>query len=222
MDNLIRRAKKDDASFLAWAILAAARSHLSKGWFDIVLDRSEAACLDYLRRLTLTHAPSWWHYSRFHVAEVDGTSVAALSAFRAADAFPLSQPAMAEVAQELRWSEIEQQEMWRRGSYLFTCALETDDDAWAIENVATLPAYRRRGLVQALLKNALGEGRTNGWPEAQITFFIGNDAAERSYAKAGFTFKDERRHPDFEAAAGAPGLRRYVRKLREQSLRTAE
>lgn len=120
---------------------------------------------------------------------------------------------MAEVAQELRWSEVEQQEMWRYGSYLFTCTLETDDDAWAIENVATLPEYRGRGLAQALLEHALGEGRSKGLPEAQITFFIGNDAAERSYAKAGFTFKHEKRHPDFEAAAGAPGLRRYVRKL---------
>jgi translation initiation factor 4G len=57
------------------------------------------------------------------------------------------------------------------------------------------------------------DGRAQGFTRAQITFLIGNDAAEQAYAGAGFTFDDERRHPDFEAAVGAPGLRRLVRDL---------
>ena len=120
---------------------------------------------------------------------------------------------MAEVAHELGWGEAEQQEMWRRGAYIFTCTLETDDNVWAIENVATLPEYRGRGLVHHLLERAVLDGKRDGARQSQITFLIGNDAAERAYLKAGFEFKDEKRHPDFEAAAGAPGLRRYVREL---------
>jgi GNAT superfamily N-acetyltransferase len=213
MNQIIRPAAQGDASFLAWAILAAARSHRDKGWFDIVLNGPESERLEYLRRLVLTPARSWWHYSRFLLAEVDGVPVAALSAFCAGDAYPLSQQAMTEAAKERGLSDAQQQDMWRRGAYVFTCTLETSDDAWAIENVATAPLHRGRGLAVQLLERAVGEARSSGAREAQITFFIGNDAAERAYLKAGFRFKDEKRHPDFEAATGAPGLRRYVREL---------
>jgi len=213
MDSLIRPAKKEDTDFLAWAILAAGRSHLPKGWFDVVLDRPEASCLEYLRRLTLTPSRSWWHYSRFLVAEVEGAPVSALYAFRAGDAYPLSQQAMTEAAQDLGWGAAELHAMWQRGAYIFTCTLETDDNVWAVENIATLPTHRGRGLAPLLLERAVTEGRRNRARQAQITFFIGNDAAERAYAKAGFTLKDEKRDPNFEAATGAPGLRRYTREL---------
>lgn len=211
MTHSIRPAREDDADFLAWAILIAARSHLAKGWFDVVLEGPEASRLDYLRRLTLTPTRSWWHYSRFLVAEQDGIPVAALSAFRADDAYALSQQAMAEVARELGWSDATQQAMWQRGAYIFACTFKSDDDAWAIENVATLPAYRGRGTTVQLLEQAVAEAERNGAPRVQITFYIGNDAAERVYAKAGFKFHDEKRNPEFEAVTGSPGLRRYVR-----------
>lgn len=211
MVHSIRPAREDDAEFLAWAILIAARSHLAKGWFDIVLDGPEAARLDYLRRLTLTPTRSWWHFSRFLVAEQDGIPVAALSVFRAGDGYPLSQQAMAEVAREIGWNDGAQQAMWQRGAYIFPCTLESDDDVWAIENVATLPAYRGRGTTVQLLEQAVAEAERNGAPRVQITFYIGNDAAERVYAKAGFKFHDEKRNPEFEAVTGSPGLRRYVR-----------
>jgi hypothetical protein len=64
-----------------------------------------------------------------------------------------------------------------------------------------------------MLERALEEGQRNGARQAQITFCIGNDAAERVYAKSGFKFRDEKRHPDFEAEVGAPGLRRFTRDL---------
>jgi translation initiation factor 4G len=213
MNIRTRLAQTSDATFLAWIILTAARSHREKGWFDIVLSRPESECLAYLRQLTLTSTRSWWHYSRFRVAEVDGRAAAALCAFRAGDGYPLSQAAMVEVARSLAWSDDEQNAMWSRGAYMFTCIMESDDNLWTIENVATLPAHRGRGLGHALLEEALAEGRAKGFTRAQITFLIGNDPAERLYAGAGFTFDDERRHPDFEAAVGAPGLRRFVRAL---------
>jgi GNAT superfamily N-acetyltransferase len=191
-------------------MLASARSHLDKGWFDIVLNQPEDVTLDYLRGLALTPAPSWWRYSRFHIAEVDGVAASAIAAFRAGDAYPLSQQAMLEAAASVGMTEAAVGEMWQRGSYIFTCTLDTSDDVWAIENVATLPGFRRRGLAGALLQHALENGRRAGSAQAQITFLIGNDAAERAYAKAGFLFDGERRHPAFEAATGSPGLRRYT------------
>jgi translation initiation factor 4G len=85
MNVRTRLAQRSDAAFLAWVILTAARSHREKGWFDIVLSRPQSEGLAYLRRLTLTSTRSWWHYSRFRVAEVEGRAAAALCAFRAAE-----------------------------------------------------------------------------------------------------------------------------------------
>jgi ribosomal protein S18 acetylase RimI-like enzyme len=212
--EVIRWASRDDACFLAWAILAATRSHVQKGWFDIVLDKPEPFCLDYLRALTLTPTPSWWHYSRFLVAEVNGTPAAALAAFRAGDGYPLSQAAMYEVAQSRGITDDEQTAMWQRGAYIFSCTIEVGgDDDWAIENVATLPEYRGQGLAMRLLERALDEGRRAGLRQARIPVMIGNDAAERTYFKAGFRVAAEKRDPAFEAATGSPGLRLLTREI---------
>jgi translation initiation factor 4G len=64
-----------------------------------------------------------------------------------------------------------------------------------------------------LIERALEDGRKQGFQEAQISFLIGNEPAERAYYKAGFRFDAERRHPDHEAACGSPGLRRFKLKL---------
>jgi len=125
----------------------------------------------------------------------------------------LSEKAMTEVVASYQWSEAELKAMWQRGAYAFTCILPGDDNRWTIENVATRPEFRGRGLVGILIEHALAEGRGRGFSEAQITFLIGNDPAQRAYAKAGFTFEAEKRHPDHEAACGSPGLRRFKRKL---------
>ena len=65
------------------------------------------------------------------------------------------------------------------------CWIQGGEGDWLIEHVATLPAYRGRGLVQALIGHALAAGRAAGFARASISFLIGNEAAERCYAKAG-------------------------------------
>jgi ribosomal protein S18 acetylase RimI-like enzyme len=209
----VRRARGEDAEFLASAILIATRGHLARGWFDIALNQSEQGCLQFLARLTITQAPSWWHYSRFWVAEANAKPVAALSAFRADDAYPLSQQAMSETADALGFPVAEQSLIWKRGAYLFTCDTGTEGNAWTIENIATAPQYRGRGVGFRLIDHALEEGRRLGFEQAQITFFIGNETAERLYTKAGFHLGTEARDPKFEATAGVPGVRRFVRRL---------
>lgn len=120
---------------------------------------------------------------------------------------------MGEAAAAMAYPAAEQSAIWQRGGYIFLCAMEGDADCWIIENVASLPSYRRRGLATALLARALEAGRSCGRKEAQITFLVGNDRAERAYMKAGFGFAGERRHSKFEAVSGAPGLRRVARAL---------
>jgi hypothetical protein len=73
----IRSARADDTDFLGWVILTAARGHLERGWFDVVLQRDEAFCAESCSKLAGAATPSWWHWS-FSIAEVDGRSAAAL------------------------------------------------------------------------------------------------------------------------------------------------
>lgn len=209
----IRRATCEDAPFLAWAILTASRGHLSRGWFDHALNAPEADCLNFLERLARTTALSLWHHSGFFVAEVDDSPIAALSASNAGQVYPSSPIAIAEAAEALGISLHEGAQIWRRGEYAFTCTAPPSDDCLVIENVATLPAFRRRGFTTALLSQAIEDGRTRGIAEAQITFLIGNDSAERVYKSAGFRLASERCHPYFQEVAGSPGLRRLVRSL---------
>jgi len=82
-----------------------------------------------------------------------------------------------------------------------------------IEHVETDPAYRGRGLVQSLIAHALEKGRAAGFARATISFLIGNEPAERAYAKAGFVLAEEKRDPAFEAIIGAPGFRMFAREI---------
>ena len=209
----VRPAREADSAFLAWVILAATRSHLPKGWFDIALALPETETLKFIEGLTRTEARSWWHWSRFFVAETEGFPVGALCAFRSGDGYPLSQPAMAEVTEAQGWSEADVSAMWERAAYMFTCAMDSHDDRWAIENVAVRPAFRGRGIARQMVEHSAEKGREAGFTTAQISVMIGNLAARRAYEAAGFSLAEENRHPDFELVAGSPGLWRLTREL---------
>ena len=117
---------------------------------------------------------------------------------------------MAEASDKMGIDKSEQEQLWPRGAFILT-ATTSEPGAWTIENVATRPDYRRRGLVQRLLENELPVARRAGFRRAQISVLIGNTNAERAYEKAGFEFREEKRAAEFEAALGTPGTRRFVR-----------
>lgn len=213
METLVRKARRDDAGFLAWAIREAGRAHLDRGWYDIALGLPEAEALEVLRRLVLTRTPSWWRFDNFLVAEVGGSLAGALCAFDARTGWTGSEAALAEATEPLGWDEDRRKAFWTRGAYVFSCTLESLGDVWVIENVATVPEFRGQGVAGRLLLAALETGRRRGFKTAQLSFVIGNDSAERTYIKAGFHLETESRHADFEAAVGAPGLKRFIRKL---------
>ena len=58
MPITIRPATPNDAPFLGWACVMAARSQLERGWFEIVLQRDEAFCVEFATYLTLAKAVS--------------------------------------------------------------------------------------------------------------------------------------------------------------------
>lgn len=213
---MIRQAGAEDADFIAWTILAAQRGHRPRGWFDIMLALPEAECLAFVREVTLTPTRSWWHVSHFFIAEIDGQAAAALCALPVEGTVATSRAAIVEAAVASGFDAAAQAALWQRGAYARHCWMQGEPGGWIVEHVATRPEHRGRGLMGVLLAHALAVGARNGYKRAQITFYIGNDAAERSYARAGFGFAEEKRHPEFEALTGTPGFRRYARNLSDQ------
>jgi len=210
---LIRRARADDVDYIAWTILTAQRGHRSRGYFDIMLARPEPDCLAFARRVSTQAVKSWWHMSYFWIAEVDGEPAAALCALPSAGAMARAREAIVTAVREQVLTQDEALAVMQRGAYAPRCWMPGDDRNRFIEHVATSPGYRGRALITSLLAHALEEGKAAGHAKASITFYIGNEPAERCYAKAGFTFVEERRDPEFEALTGSAGFRRFERAL---------
>jgi ribosomal protein S18 acetylase RimI-like enzyme len=209
----IRPARIDDAKFIARIILSAQRGHVSRGWFDIALDWPEPQCLAFVERIATAQRQSWWHVSQFILAEVDGEPAAGLCAMPAAGTVSAGRSAITEVAEHSGLNASETAAIFRRGAYAANCWIQGGEADWLIEHVASLPMYRGRGLVQALIDRALLTGKSAGFARASISFLIGNEAAQRCYAKAGFTFAEEKRDFDFEAMTNAAGFRRFERHI---------
>jgi len=95
--------------------------------------------------------------SHFIVAEVDSEPAAALCALPASGTLIAARAAIAAVAGERGFGESELAEIPRRGAYAANCWVQGEQGDWLLEHVATLPAYRGRGLVQALIEHALAE-----------------------------------------------------------------
>lgn len=212
MTTTFRPAEPRDADLLAWACVAAARSQLKRGWFEIVLRRDEAFILEFAKSLVLAKPVSWWHWSLFVVAEVDGVLASTMCGFGDASVYRVSFAAMTEASEKMGISKAEQAELWPRGAFIVSPST-SEPGAWTIENVGTKPEFRGTGVTVALIEKELDVARKAGFKRAQISYFMGNTPAERAYTKAGFTFAEEKRTADFEAAMGIPGIRRLARDI---------
>jgi len=210
----IRPARPDDAPLLAWVMLMAGRSHLQKGIWDIIIGRPEDECLTFLEHLSVTEEPHMCHHSIFLVAEVDGQPAAALSGY---DPEYLGEetvaPSFPTVMEKMGLTDEDMAPGQQGLAAFMTCHSDPYDGAWIVESVAARPELRRQGAINRLLEEILEEGRRRGFNRAQVSFYIGNTPAQRAYEKCGFKFLDEKRHPDFEAEMGCPGIVRLLRDL---------
>jgi ribosomal protein S18 acetylase RimI-like enzyme len=210
MAEIIRAGRADDAAFIAHTVLLSQRCHRPLGWFDFALAQETPQVLGFLEKIAVAKPRSWYHVSQFLIAEIDGMPAAALCAMPAREVRDTMRAAVEEVAQA---SGLSAADIFTRGAYARHCWVQGGDEDWLIEHVATQPSARGRGLVQALISRALLAGKAAGFSNASISFLIGNDAAERAYAKAGFTFAEEKRDGAFEAMTGCPGFRRFARAI---------
>lgn len=211
---MIRAATAADREFLAWSILAATRSHLDRGWFDISLNRPEADCLKFLQLLTATASRSPWHHSRFTIAgEIDGEPAACVCAVPAPEGYKDAGIALLQSLKSFGLNQAEIAAFWKRGAYLFTCAPTPGKSTLVVEVAATKPTRRNQGHLAALLAHTIENARSQGFEKVETSCFIGNAAAERAYERTGFTCVGETCHPDFAAVTGVPGIRRFVTDL---------
>jgi translation initiation factor 4G len=210
----IREAQREDAAFLAWLILTAGRAHVHRGIWDVILDRTDEEHLSFLRLLAVTRVPHLFHYSCYLLAEVNGKPAAGLGGYDPrSHGYAALRRALPEVFQGLGVVGQAPQPS-ERAARVIACIPDELEEAWVIDSVATLPEFRRRGIVDMLLEAILDKGRRHGFPRAQINMYIGNIPAQRAYEKKGFQILDEKRSADFEQEIGSPGMARLVRDLR--------
>lgn len=214
-------AREEHVSFVAWVIMTAHRSHLERGMWDFLVGGTEEECLRFLEALSTTKQTHWAHYTNFIIAEVDGKPASAMCGYTdATNGNSALTAAMPEANRAAGRTDEELAAGWQRASSIGYCAPEHIDSAWVVENVATLPEYRRKGLVDRLLQEMLERGRSLGAEVADIGVLIGNDSAQRAYEKAAFTVTGEKCHPEFEAVYHCPGIRTMSRRLSYSSRET--
>ncbi len=217
MSIQIRRADERDLDLLTWVMLTASRSHLERGIWEYVNAADERSTLAFLRRLSSTEAVHLFHSSLFLVAEWDGEAGAAMCAYDSStQGFEVLLPEMA-AATEASGIDGADPDYLRRSGVLVSGFVMEDpgppEPRWVIENVATRPEMRRRGLVDALLHQLLGHGREKGFAHAQISVFLENERARRAYVKAGFEHLAEQRSDDWQRELGCPGTEMLLQAL---------
>ena len=202
------------APFLAWVTLTAFRSQLERGFWDFLLDGDEAYKLRYLEALTVTEQLHWVHHSAFIVAEVDGRPVSALCGYFEHElGGPTLRLAGIEANRKTGRTDEEAADGFDRAKSIMNVLPEHPAGAWIVENVATLPEFRRRGLIDHLADEILERGRSRGAKVSDISVFIGNDPAQRAYEKCGFATVAEKLNPELESVYRAVGTRTLRRSL---------
>ena len=208
----IRDATEADADFIVWAIHTAGRSHMPRSPWEYVSGQTPEQTLAFHRRVATSDTVQINHWSLFLVAEVDGQPAATLCGY---DVDTQGRDVLMSVAADIAAAEgvVFDDAFFERLAVVGKVSHDTPPGTWVIENVATHPDFRRRGLVRQLLQAVLDRGRARGFTTAQISVFMGNDAARDAYLDLGFESVSEKRDPAFEAAMGSAGSEQLVMML---------
>jgi len=211
----IVEATEEHVPFIAWVTLEAFRSHLEKGFWDFMFDdMDEAGKLHYLETLGATEQRHWAHFSIFLVAEVEGRPASAMCGYFAEELGESTLQLAGTEANEKTGRTKEQAAAgFGRAMSIMSVIPEHAPGAWIVENVATLPDFRRRGLSERLMGAILERGRAAGASIADISVFIGNDGAQRAYEKCGFEVVGEKLNAEFESVYKTPGVRTLRRAI---------
>jgi len=202
----IRRARAEDAPFLARIILLSGRAHVERGIWEVILDRPEQEVLEFLEEITIAEPPHLFHYSCFIIAEEDSAPVAGLGGYDPGTKGYDKLRIALEKVQIKRGYDPKDAETDVRAQKVLSCLPKIVDRAWIIDSVATLPGFRRKGISEELLKRIMEIGYAEGYETIQVNIYIGNIPARRAYEKLGFTLHEEVRSPAFMEEIGSPGM----------------
>lgn len=209
MNLKIRKAGVSDAAFVAWLILTAGRAHVNRGVWEVILNKPEEDCLTFLELLTVTNTPHLFHHSCFLLAETEAGPVAGLGGY---DPDTMGYPRMRESLPDV-YAKLGRPSIAETAGgppRIIECIPPSVEGAWVIDSVATLPAFRKQGIVDKLLDRILDEGRKKGYRQAELAIYMGNTPAQAAYEKHGFRVLDEWPDPYFEQEIGSPGMARMV------------
>jgi ribosomal protein S18 acetylase RimI-like enzyme len=213
LEPQFRSATADDAGAIALLAYYSGQGHCETSTSHLIPrgpPGPTAERIYMIRRLVGARTVSWLHHSHYEVAQVDGRVAASLGAFGATDSGNLQ---LIAALKETGWTDREIAAMSSNVRVYVRVEPSIPRDALMIENVATLPELRGRGLVSALLERALERGREQGYLRAQMACHIGNDAALHVYERAGFEITEVLADPEFEVVFGCPGMWRLVKLL---------
>lgn len=215
MNIKIRRARNDDVPFLGWVMYTAARSHLETCPWSVIFEESAQGTRTLLERVSRTPNAHWCHVSKFWIAEVNGRPAAALCGFTPATegTAVLADAALGVATAELGYSEERLVRIGERLMIAMSGLPEDLPDVWGVENVAVLPEYRGKGLIDRLFEHVLDEGREHGFKRAQVLCLIGNERAERAWVRNGFEVLSQQTSEEFEKLIGTPGAKLLARDL---------
>ena len=224
---LFRRALPEDADFLARATLAASRSHLPTGYFDLLFPVEEPRLLALLARVQLaseaTGGRGWGHWTDYQVLEGQDAAgrplrLGALCACPASalPAFPFPAEALREAGLGLGWTpEALAAAQARIDVYLDRLediVLSEDEETLFVQFVHVPREHRRQGHARRMMTLLQQQAEAEGRRRLELFTDLGNDPAERLYVSLGFVLVEEYRYHNFpaeELALIGPGMRRW-------------
>ena len=213
MDPVIRDAGSGDAAAVAYLMYLAGRGHVRTSVLDLLIPGEPGPTperLGVIERLVKAETRSMFHYSFYRVAEVDGTVAASAGTYQKEET---DDREFGAALLEVGWDRSDLQVMRERMDPFLAVNPSIPDATLIVENVAAFEGFRRRGLVIALMEDAISGGRREGFSRMQLSCFIGNTPAERVYEKAGFAVEDRYTGREFEEIFGCPGMSRFILRL---------
>ena len=207
------------AECLAKMILAACRSHRTRGFMDYLLQLPEPAIIRLLARLALHPAQQWGRIDNTYVALVDGVcsgTVTVRTEINSRD-YPFTPLALAEVAPSLGITPSQVADILARQKafvdQLSAFAEPMPPGTWLVEYLAVRYENRSAGVAKGLMARAMQEVKAAGGAALELYCDLGNTRAERLFASLGFALVKEYRYAPKMKACGE-GVRRLRLELR--------
>lgn len=209
MDVLYRPAAVGDAPALAQFIYLADQAPYRNSGYDLSLGGSKEHQLAEIEQLVQAQARSWFHFSHFEVAEVAGRAVAGAAGFDR-----LATDAQIPAAlREIGWSDEAIESLQGRLSELYSSFPPEPSGYWTLDHVASLPGWRRSGLVRNVIWRSIERGRALGFRKFKLDVFRGNVAARKLYERLGFRLSETFGEEALRRLLGRDALERLTLEL---------